>query len=314
MALPDKLCAEIAERQFGLIARSQALRAGMSPSAIARRLQVGRWYLDLPRVYRLAGAPKTWEQALRAATLWGGDRCAVSHDAAAALHGLTTFRAREVHIQSAKQLRHAGVVTHLTQFVDSQYVTLVKGIPTTSVTRTLVDLSGTVPRKTLEKVLDEAIRLRMTDLPRVRGVLSRAGTKRHGGKILRALLKARDGSAERSDSELEDKLIRLIRSQGLPPPTVHYNVVDDDRWLGEVDLAYPRERIAIEVHGYRIHSVKRTWENDQRRENELVQSGWRVLKATSSQLENDPDSFIAGLRLLLNGAKKANRSPARARR
>ena len=297
MNMRDRLCGEIAERQFGLIERSQALRA-MSPSAIARRLATGRWHLELPRVYRLAGAPKSWEQSLKAATLWGGEHCVVSHEAAAALHGLSSLRKRQVHVQLPKLLCHPGVITHRTRFA-GLYATSVRGIPTTSVTRTLIDLAGTTPKKTLEKALDEALRLRMTDLGRLRGVLARSGTKRHGAKVLRSLLEARDPAKERSDSELEDKLIRLIRSERLPPPALHYNVVDEDRWLGEIDLAYPRQRIAVEVHGYRFHSSRSAWEDDQRRENGLVEAGWRVLKVTHSQLEHDPASIIGALRSLL---------------
>jgi len=305
----DKLCGEIAERQFGLIEREQALNADMSPAAIARRLANGRWRLELPRVYRLAGAPKSWEQSLKAATLWGGERCVASHEAAAALHGLSSVRARQVHVQLAKQLRHPGVITHRTRFA-GQYATSVRGIPTTSVTRTLIDLAGTTPKKTLEKALDEALRQGMTDLGRLRGVLARSGMKRRGAKALRTLLEARDPAKERSDSELEDKLIRLIRSEGLPPPALHYNVVEEDRWLGEVDLAYPRQRIAIEAHGYRFHSSRSVWEDDQRRENGLVEAGWKVLKVTSSQLENDPGLVIGALRSLLG---KAPRWPAKKR-
>ncbi len=305
----DRLCSEIAERQFGLIERSQAVHAKMSPSAIARKLASGHWQLELPRVYRFAGAPRSWEQSLKAATLWGGEHCVVSHETAAALHGLSSLRTRQVHVQMAKQLRHPQVTVHRTR-VAGKYAMAIKGIPTTSITRTLIDLAATTPTKTLERALDEALRLGLTDLGRLRGVLSRSGMKRHGARVLRTLLEARDPADERSDSELEDKLIRLIRSEGLPPPALHYNVVDEDRWLGEVDHAYPRQRIAIEVHGYRLHSSRSVWENDQRRENGLVEAGWRVLKVTNSQLENDPASIIGTLRSLLGKkSPQFNRRP-----
>src|SRR5260370_40208821 len=88
MGRGDRACAEIAEKQFGLISRDQAIGTGMSERAIGRRLGAGRWRQVLPGVYRLAGAPASWEQALKAATLWGGEGCVVAHRAVAALHGL----------------------------------------------------------------------------------------------------------------------------------------------------------------------------------------------------------------------------------
>ncbi len=58
---------------------------------------------------------------------------------------------------------------------------------------------------------------------------------------------------------------------------------------------------------------------DQRRENELVRAGWRVLKATSSQLDRNPDSFIDTLRALLKSGrtdegKRSNRRIASRKR
>jgi len=39
----DTACAVIAEKQFGLISRDQAVRTGVSERAIGRRLGAGRW-------------------------------------------------------------------------------------------------------------------------------------------------------------------------------------------------------------------------------------------------------------------------------
>ena len=130
------------------------------------------------------------------------------------------------------------------------------------------------------------------------------------------LVAPRDGAGERTDSELEDKMLRLIRRARLPEPVLHYNVIHGDEWLGEVDFAYPGARIAIEGHGYRVHSLKRVWENDQRRENDLVRAGWKLLKATHFQLEQHPRVFIETLRSLLRAAKtnslsRGDAAPAR---
>jgi very-short-patch-repair endonuclease len=299
----DKRCVSIAETQFGLIERQQALNSGMSPAAVSRRLVSRRWLKVLPRVYRVAGAPTSWEQSLKAVTLWGGSRCVVSHATAAALHGLNVSAGR-VHVQSPKQLQRSNVAAHRTRFEQSHRMT-VKGIATTSVTRTLIDLSASLPRSSLEKLLDEAIRRGMTDAARLGAELRRCGSRR-GTRLFRRLLASRDGSGERTDSELEDKLLRLIRRARLPAPVVHYNVVHGDKWLGEVDFAYPQARIAIEAHGYRVHSLKRVWENDQCRENDLVRAGWKLLKATNRQLDQHPQSFLEVLRSLLGAAKTSN--------
>jgi hypothetical protein len=75
----------LANRQFGLVSRSQALAAGLSQRAIGRRLQSSQWERLYPSVYRLPGAPRSWEQKLMGALLWAGPEAALSHRSAAAL-------------------------------------------------------------------------------------------------------------------------------------------------------------------------------------------------------------------------------------
>jgi len=67
MGAGDTPCAEIAEKHPGLISRDQAIRTGMSERAIGQRLGADGWRRVLPGVYRLAGAPASWEQSLKAA-------------------------------------------------------------------------------------------------------------------------------------------------------------------------------------------------------------------------------------------------------
>ena len=215
-------------------------------------------------------------------------------------------------IDAASALRCARPSNLLHQLDVSRFD---KAIPTTSVTRTLIDLAGTVTREALEEALDDALRRGLTDLGRLRGVLSRSGSTRRGARVLRQLIAARDGRREKTDSQLEDQLLRLLRSRGLLPPAIHLDVSHGDERICEVDMAYPKERVAIEVHGYRFHSIRSACERDQRREKELVRAGWRVLKATSSQLDRDPDSFIDTLRALLkSGRPKRGNLPAQSPR
>ncbi len=69
----DAGVARIATRQHGVVSQAQAIDAGMSRSAISRRVDAGRWVRVLPRVYRIGGAPATGRQGMMAATLWAGD-------------------------------------------------------------------------------------------------------------------------------------------------------------------------------------------------------------------------------------------------
>ncbi|HEX2297150.1 MAG TPA: type IV toxin-antitoxin system AbiEi family antitoxin domain-containing protein, partial [Pseudonocardiaceae bacterium] len=70
-------------RQAGVIDHQQALTAGLSGSAVKRRVVSGRWVRLHPRVYLAADHPRTDEVRLRAAVLWAGVG-AVAHGVSAA--------------------------------------------------------------------------------------------------------------------------------------------------------------------------------------------------------------------------------------
>src|SRR5256714_7015750 len=84
-AQPSEELGRLIARQRGVLSRSQALEAGLGRGAIQHRLDSGEWQRLHPGVYRMRGAPPSWEQRLMAATLWAGPESAVSHRSAAAL-------------------------------------------------------------------------------------------------------------------------------------------------------------------------------------------------------------------------------------
>src|SRR5690242_16501161 len=90
----DAVVARIASKQFGLVTRDQALAAGLSEDAIGRRVRSGRWVRLHPNVYRLAGAPDTWEQRILAAVLAAGPTAIASHLSAAVLWQVPGMDAR----------------------------------------------------------------------------------------------------------------------------------------------------------------------------------------------------------------------------
>ena len=67
---PEERLGRLAARQWGVFGRQQVLEAGLSVQALDRRLQSGAWQRVHPRVYRMRGAPVSWQQRLMAAQLW----------------------------------------------------------------------------------------------------------------------------------------------------------------------------------------------------------------------------------------------------
>src|SRR5262249_9693064 len=83
----------LAARQHALVTRRQAIAAGLTADAVARRVRAGLWVVAAPGVSRLAGAPRSWPQRALAAVLSAGPGAVASHRTAAHLWGLDGFAA-----------------------------------------------------------------------------------------------------------------------------------------------------------------------------------------------------------------------------
>jgi hypothetical protein len=87
---------KLAEQQYGVVSRAQALAAGLSESQVERRIRMGHLCRVFPAIYRVGGSPVTVRQRPFAACLWLGDNADVSHLTGAALLHLDGCRTREL--------------------------------------------------------------------------------------------------------------------------------------------------------------------------------------------------------------------------
>lgn len=98
-------------------------------------------------------------------------------------------------------------------------------IPTSSPTRTLLDVGSVLSNKGLEEALDSALRQSLTSVNRLRSGVDRLGG--HGSRgpaALRKLLDAR-GDVVPTDSALETLFTRLLRHHKLPLPGARWRFV-----------------------------------------------------------------------------------------
>lgn len=298
---PDLLCARLASAQHGVITRQQALEAGLSKSAIYRRTICGEWALIYPGVYRLASVPKSWEQELMGACLWMGKGAVVSHQSAAAVLRLDGFRPGPLEFSSPRKIKpRAGLLMHRSDRWLQHDVTAVDGIPVTSPTRTLLDLGAVAGSDLVDLALEDALRKRLTSLPRLRWEIRQIGGRgRRGTLILRELLEQRGSGQAHSESALEVQLLQLIRKASLPLPVSQYEVKVAGKLIARLDFAYPGALLAVEADGYRYHSGHGAWQKDRARQNALMDAGWRVLHVTSEDLRVQPQRVVRAVRRAL---------------
>jgi very-short-patch-repair endonuclease len=150
--------------------------------------------------------------------------------------------------------------------------------------RTLLDLATVTSADDLARAVEEARVLRLVTDAGLRALLARhprrAGT--------RALLHALAGEPRMTRSEAERRLLALIRRAGLPLPETNVRVLGD-----EVDVLWRRQRLVVEIDGFGVHGTRAAFERDRARDARMMAAGYRVLRVTWRQLEDEPEKVVA---------------------
>jgi very-short-patch-repair endonuclease len=286
---------QVAAGQFGVISRHQAMEElKLSVFKVESLLRRGMWIRVFPQVYRAAAAPEVWQHKLMAAFLWSRNRGVVSGESAAALWELEGYRRPStVQLCGREDLSPPeGITYRQVKRLRDADVTRKWGVKVTSVARTILDLAALVSPTRLERTLDEALRKGLVKLEDVAWCMKRNGRQgRKGVGLLAKLLKERQGQ-EAPDSVLETDVAALFRQKRLPTAVKRYRVIERDHFIAEVDLAWPKRKVAVQVHGASFHRQRRNWENDQRVENRLQFCGWKVIKVTWRMLNEVPDDCV----------------------
>lgn len=293
----DKLIADTAAAQHGLVTRRQLSAAGVPGHVVDYRLRAGLLIGVHPGVYRLSASTRTWEQRILAATLVAGPGAVASHRAAGFLLRLDGVEPRpEVTVARARAPRPPGVLVHRSLDLRAADVEERDGIPRTRVGPTLLGLAAVLTAPAAEAALDDALGRGLVSCAQLRRQLDRTGRQgRAGAATLGALLAQRDGPRW-TQSELERRLLRLVVAAGLPPPVPQYEVRLADGGRAFLDFAWPDRRIAVEGDSYRHHGGRLAWSRDHTRNAQVVAAGWRILPVTWDDLVSRPDALMALLR------------------
>ena len=180
----------IGQRQFGLVTTSQLAECKVSASTLRRWKAKKRVEEVQPRVYRLAGAPRTWESELLAACLSSGGWA--SHSSCARLWNMSEADDLHVTIPHSRKARLRNVTVHRSSDVANEHKLFRNGIPTLTPMRALVDLGAVADAQAVEDALDRALVLRLFVVASVERALAKlAKPGRSGAGVLRQVLDQR---------------------------------------------------------------------------------------------------------------------------
>jgi very-short-patch-repair endonuclease len=168
-------------------------------------------------------------------------------------------------------------------------VVSIRGLRATALPFTLAGLCLRRPAVEALVAIDMAVRAGLTDAAAL-GSYAEAAKGRHGAGRLRSLA----AFAAPTESPMETRLRWLLIQAGLPRPEVQTNLRDSKaRFIGRADLYYPAARLVLEYDGG-IHRERLV--EDDRRQNLLINAGFRVLRFTAADIYTRPDVVEAQVR------------------
>jgi very-short-patch-repair endonuclease len=291
----------MAARQHGLVSHRQLAAIGLSTKAVTRRVEKGRLHRVHRGVYAVGHIQRTSEARWMAAVMACGSEAVLSHLDAAGLWKIYDGEGALVHVTRTSKAgqRLAGVRVHRARRLDAEDVTAKDGIPVTTVTRTLVDLTDMLGPDRILRAMREADYLRLLDLDTLNAAVQRAHGRRRLEVLKQALAHHRPGQIVRD--ELEHRFAEVVRAAGLQAPDTNVKVQTRRRSY-TVDCLWREQRVAVELDGRAAHARILAFESDRRKDAALSAIGLRPLRFTWYRVTTEPDEVIAELEATLLSA------------
>ena len=272
---------------------TSALAATVGARSIGRWIAAGRLVRLHPGWVTVPECADDWIVRAHAGAGYTGG--ALSHVTALVLHRLVDTEATQLHVTVPAERRvrsSRGLRVHRSNLVAE--VARARGLPVTSVARSLIDTWGEAHRTRALRGFDGVARDAVFRATRERRIAV-AELQVHvdvrpelpGRTALAELLGFIAGGCE---SPLEIFAVRhVLAVPGLPPCEQQHRLLLPGGPV-RLDAAWPEAKIAVELDGAAFHSSPEARERDLRRDAALAALGWVVLRFSYRRLMQEPEA------------------------
>ena len=270
--------------------------AGITAAEIRHRVQTGALIRIFRGVYRVGHVAPSVEADHMAAVKTAGDGALLSGLSAAHLWRLTKGEPPPPEIVAPRQKRIPGLFTHHCRQLSHVDRTEWRGIPITTVARTIVDIAARLDDEELARVCHEGLVKYGTTPARIEEVLRRRPNAPGARKLRRVI----HGDVHITLSRLESRFLERLREEQLPLP-----ITNQPAGGRHVDCRWPEHRLTVELDSYRFHNSRHSWERDRRREREAYARGDAFRRYTWDDVD-EGHQMLAELRKLLSGRRQSS--------
>lgn len=196
-----------------------------------------------------------------AAVLACGEGAVLSHWSAAALWRIRPHRRESIDVTSPSESNSLGAIRRHHRLLPSDEVTVVDGIPVTTVPRTVLDLAAVVSVDVVENALREVEYLELRDPLSLPDLLTRYPGRRGVRRVRVALDRLEQEPGGRRRSPLEERFVPFLRRHHLPIPRLNaWLEVQGKRY--QVDCLWPGTSQIVELDGWQGHGTKSAFRED----------------------------------------------------
>lgn len=279
--------ARFVERQHGVISIEQLRSLRFSKDAIKWLVADERLFRTYRGVYVFGRPSLTREGRWMAATLASPAGNALGHISAAVSLELLSYESGWPHVivpGGASNRGRKGIVTHRSSDFTEEEVVVRDRIRTTSVPRTLVDLSRLhLPDRSLSAAVRQAARIHRVDLQQLRG-----------HKRLDRMVRLFDPLIGMTESDFEAIFFEMCKRYRLPTPEPQFP-------FGELraDFVFEDARLAIECQSRRWHDNDVNFVTDKQKERVIKAAGYELLPFTWAEVVYEPARVAAEIRVIL---------------
>jgi very-short-patch-repair endonuclease len=296
----DLRIAELAERQHGVVSRQQLLGFGVTEEAVEVRLEAGRLHRLHRGVYAVGHRVLSRERRWMAAVLFCGTDAVLSHRSAAALWSIRPSSSAAIDVTVPTKSRSRGNVRRHFGVLPADEVTVERGIPVTTVPRTIFDLAAASSVDVVEYALRESEYRRLYDRLSLRDLLGRYPGRRGTRSVRECLARRATAPPGRVRSRLEEHFLPFLRRYRLPLPQLNAWIPLEPKGC-EVDCLWPARKQIVELDGFEGHGTRGAFREDRARDRRLRVAGYGVARIAWAQLDDEAGEIAADLRSLLEG-------------
>jgi hypothetical protein len=280
----DVRAVALLESQASLVACWQLLGEGITVEAVRHFCGEARQVGD--GVYMTGHGPMTREQQRWAAVLTA-PQTFLAFAGAGDAWGIREWRGtyQTVVRSGSGGPRRFGDVLVCRSTTLAGNTTTLNGLPITTPERTIIDLAASNRGRRAEKMVREAIRLKLTTMPALQRHLHEARGRR-GVAGIRAFTDTFGHLPfERCKSDAESMGLQVLAEAGRPIPDVNEMIAGE-----EADFSWPDRRLIIEIDGPQWHLFA---EEDARKTAAWEAAGWTVRRLPSDAVFDAPHRLLA---------------------